>query len=120
MTNVPEDLKRLLDPREHTDPLTGPFEYLWVYDPATEKLTVEHNQGKHPAFRTTHKDLEPNAHPDSVRGFAYKIKGGWRIMDRDMHEVTDPFILKRVLSRLKGDPDPVPTPHPRYHGLPKL
>jgi hypothetical protein len=120
MSGVPEDIKKLLDPREHSAPITGPFQYLWVYDPATDKLTVEHNQGKHPAFRKTHKDLEPNAHPDAVRGLAFRIKGGWRIMDRDCHEVTDPFIVKRVLAKLKGEADPEPQPHPRYHGLPDI
>jgi len=117
MPNVPEDIKRLLDPREHTTPLRGPLLYLWVYDPATDKLTVEHNDGRHPAFRITHKDLEPNAHPDSVRGFAMKIKGGWRIMDRDVKEVHDPYIVKHVLAALKGDPPPKHISH-RYHGLP--
>jgi hypothetical protein len=116
---IPEDIKRLLDPGQNDKPDSGPIRYLWIYDPVKNKVTVEHNEGKHPAFRITHKDLEPFAtHEDAVRGYAYKIKGGWRICDRESREVADPYVVSRVVRKLEGKPDPEPGVHRRYHGLP--
>lgn len=119
MTKIPDDIKRLLDPGQDNTPESGPIQYLWVYDPLTNKVTVDDNEDKHPAERITHKDFMPDVtHESAVRGFAYKIKGGWRITDRDSREVPDPYINKLVVAALKQEPATEPEPHPRYHGAP--
>ncbi len=116
---IPDDIKRLLDPGQDADPDRGPIQYLWMYEPVNNKVLIDHNEGKHPAYRTTHKEFHPEVtHESSVRGFAYKIKGGWRITDRDSKEVKDPYLTKIVVAKLEGRPDPTPQEHPRYHGLP--
>jgi hypothetical protein len=118
MTSIPDDVKRLLDPGQSQEPITGPIQWLWVYDPVENEVHVDHNEGRHPAYHITHKDFMPHVHEDAVRGFAYRIKGGFRIVDRDSKEVTDPYIIKLVMAALKGEPTVAPKPHPRYHGLP--
>lgn len=117
--SIPEDLKRLMDPGQNRDPERGPIAYLWVYDPVDNAVHVAHNEGRHPALRITHKEHHPEiTHESSLRGFAYKIKGGWRITDRDSKEVVDPYIVKLIVAQLEGRPAPTPQDHHRYHGLP--
>lgn len=119
MTSIPEDIKRLLDPGKSTEPDAGPIQWLWVYDPVANVVHIAHNEGRHPAYRITHKDHHPEVtHESSLRGFAFKIKGGWRIVDRASKEIDDPYIVRLVVEKLEGKPDRQPEEHPRYHGLP--
>jgi hypothetical protein len=119
MTDIPPDLKRLLDPGQSPDPDPGPIQFLWVYDPVENEVHVDHNEDRHPTERITHKDFKTDVtHESAVRGFAYRIKGGWRITDRDSQEVKDPYIVKLVIAALKGEPAAQPGPHPRPHGMP--
>jgi hypothetical protein len=121
MTSIPEDIKRLLDPGKSTDPDPGPIQWLWVYDPVENAVHIAHNEGRHPAFRITHKDHHPEVtHESALRGFAFKIKGGWRIVDRDSKEIDDPYIVRLVVEKLEDKPDRQPEEHPRYHGLPNV
>ena len=116
---IPEDIKRLLDPGKNTDPDPGPIQWLWVYDPVENVVHITHNEGRHPAYRITHKDHHPEiTHESALRGFAFKIKGGWRIVDRASKEIDDPYITRLVVEKLEGKPDHEPEEHPRYHGLP--
>ncbi len=117
---IPEDIKRLLDPGQSHEPDSGPIQWLWCYDPVENEVHVTHNEGRHPAYRITHKDHHPEVtHESSLRGFAFKIKGGWRIVDRASKEIGDPYIEKRVVAALEGKDFAAPTAHPRYHGLPR-
>lgn len=121
MPSIPDDIKRLLDPGRSIDPDSGPISYLWVYDPVNNIVHVAHNEGRHPAYRITHKDHHPEiTHDSSMRGFAFKIKGGWRIVDRASKEIDDPYIVKKVVEALEGKPDHQPDLHPLYHGLPNV
>lgn len=119
MTSIPDDIKRLLDPGKSTEPDPGPLQWLWVYDPVDNVVHIAHNEGRHPAFRITHKDHHPEiTHESALRGFAFKIKGGWRIVDRASKEIDDPYIVRLVVEKLEGKPDRQPQEHSRYHGLP--
>jgi hypothetical protein len=116
-----DDIKDLQDPGKDTSPERRAATYLWVYDPAEDKLYVDHNEDKHPAHRITHAEFHQEVdHPNAVRGFAYSIKGGWRITDRDHKEVEDPYLIKLVVSTLDGAPLPTHPAHPRHHGMPAL
>lgn len=115
---IPEDLKRLMDPGQSHDPDSGPISWYWVYDPVDNVVHIDHNEGRHPAYRITHKDHHPEiTHESSLRGFAFKIKGGWRIVDRASKEIDDPYITNMVVAALEGKPQSNPEPHPRYHGM---
>jgi len=36
-------------------------------------------------------------------GYAYRIDGGWRLTDRDHNAVEDPYIMRKVMERLRGN-----------------
>ena len=117
MTSVPDEIKRLLDPGQTHDPDPGPISWLWVYSPVDNIVHITHNEGRHPAYRITHKDHHPEiTHESAMRGFAFKIKGGWRIVDRASKEIDDPYVTKMVVLALEGKPQPDPIIHPGYHG----
>jgi hypothetical protein len=116
---IAPDLKSLLPkqaaPQEEDD---RPVYYLWVFDPDTAKVLIEHNEDKHPADHVTHQDIGAHIHhPDKIQGYAYSIKDGWRITNDSHDEVKDPFVVKRVLSALRGEHPEAPLPHLRYHRL---
>ena len=94
-----------------------PFYYLWTFDPTNSKIYIDHNEHRYPAEALTHDTLAPHVtHPDRVYGYAYSIKGGWRITD-DEHNEAAPFIVERVLAALRKEHPPT-LPHPRSHGAP--
>ena len=79
-----------------------PFKYLWVFDPMDASVHIEHNEDRHPAHHLTHKDIAPQAsHPGRLEGYAFKLEGGWRIMDTDGKVVDDPYITERIRKELK-------------------
>lgn len=104
---VAEDFHELLVTKiaQKADP--RPLYYLWVYDPDTDELHIDHNEDKHPAWKHTYRTVAPHVHhPEKVRGKAWAIKGGWRIMDEDNGEV-DPYVARRVHEELrKRHPSP--------------
>lgn len=113
---VHPDLKELLPPRPEDD--DRPVYYLWTFDPQDGHVYLDHNEEKHPAHHVTHDDLAPQVtHPETVHGYAYSIKDGWRITNDERDEV-DPYIARRVLKALKGEHPEPPLPHIRYHGAP--
>jgi len=119
---TPSDpIKDLLDPGKQPEDYDGPTTWLWAYDPVENTVHIAHNENQHPSERIVHKDFVPHiTHPSSVRGFAYKIKGGWRITDRDHKPVTDPYLTEQITRALKDEPTAQPKPHHRYHGMPAV
>ncbi len=119
---LPEDFRQFLPPREaHEghDTWSGPVYWLWVYDPVANRVTVEDNEDRPRANHLTHEDIEPQAtHEARMQGYAYKIKGGYRITDDQHTEVEDPYVVKLVVAALNKEKQTQPGPHPRYHGLP--
>lgn len=100
MTEVPEDFLALY-PKLATEPDERPVYYLWVFDPQEAKVHLEHNEGRHHAEHLSHRDLAARtAHPSRVHGYAYSIRGGWRVTDWEHHPVEDPFVLKQVKKAL--------------------
>jgi hypothetical protein len=80
----------------------GPVYHLWAFDPVTAKVTIEDNESRHPAEGITHEDMRQSVyHPNAVFGYAYRIKGGWRITDEEHRPVTDPYIVNQVLRALR-------------------
>jgi hypothetical protein len=79
----------------------GPVYHLWAFDPVSGDVKVEENESKHPAQAITHEDMKTLvSHPSAEFGYAYRIKGGWRITDSDHRPVTDPFIVNKLLKTL--------------------
>lgn len=96
---VPEDIHQFFKVAEVEPGL--PVYYLWVFDPVSGKAIVEHNEGAHPTAIHDHGDLaESVSHPNRVHGYAYRIKGGWRITDWEHKPVNDPYIVREVVSAL--------------------
>lgn len=122
---IADDLAQLLPTRRvaHGERDPRPVYYLWTFDPTDGQVYLDHNEDKHPAEHITHAELAPHVtHPDKVDGYAYSIKGGWRITefgkDASQKPVEDPFIVRRVLAALEKKEPPAPLPHIRYHGRP--
>ena len=81
-----------------------PLYYFWVYDPLTGTATIEHNEGVPKAFHKTHEDIRPDVtHPSRMNGFAYQIKGGYRLTTEDDKPVEDPFVTKAILHALRDE-----------------
>lgn len=123
MTEIAEDLKRLLHlstPEGESDP---DLEFLWVYEPPAHegeegKIHLENADAEDPLDDPTHETMATHVtHPDRVEGYAYTIKGGWRITN-DEHKGVDPYIKRLVLKALRGEVPTPPLPHIRYHGDP--
>jgi hypothetical protein len=80
---------------------TGPIYYLWVFDPQEDKVILEHNEGRHPAQHIDHSHLEDLVpHPDRVHGYAYRIRGGYRVLDARHRAVEDPHVRRLVFNAL--------------------
>ena len=111
MAEIPQEFIELL-PKISSDGADDPIYYLWVYDPQEDKVRVEHNEGKHRATKIDHGRLaEETPHPGRVHGYAYRIRGGYRITDWDHSPVSDPHIKVLVQDELAGNSQP----H-RHHG----
>lgn len=82
----------------------GPVYYLWVYDPDSDDVILEHNEDKHHADHVDHADLGRRVpHPERVHGYAYRIKGGWRITTEDHKPIKDPHVIYEVVRKLKRE-----------------
>jgi hypothetical protein len=112
---IPKDFQDLLPDKAHEEPYTGPIYWAWSFNPQTAKVTLIHNDDTHPSKHRTHADIDlENTDPGRVNGYAYKIRGGYRITN-DEHKPVDPFISKRVLTLLRGHEPKDPLPHIPYH-----
>lgn len=114
MPKISEDFKSLLPPREaETDEVwKGPVYVLWVFDPMEDTVHIDHNKGRHRALTVTHSDMNPEiVHPGRLNGFAYRIKGGWRITTDEHKALDDPHIDKQVLKALRKEFPPKPLPN---------
>lgn len=101
---IPDDFKELLNFRKAFVEHRGPLYWLWVFDPQSGKVIVEHNHGKHRAEHIDHSHLaERVPHPDRTHGYAYKIQGGYRITDWEHRPLTDPFIHRAVRDALNDE-----------------
>lgn len=90
----------------------GPIYVLWVFDPMTDKVSVEHNKGRHRALAVTHSQMAPDVvHPGRLQGYAYKIQGGWRITTEEHRMSDDPHIIKQVKKALAKAFPVKPPPH---------
>jgi len=99
MTDIAPDFKELLPKQEEYD---GPIYWLWTFSPKSAKVTITHNDDRPRAHAMTHDDLEPGD-PERLKGYAYKIKGGYRITDDEHKKIVDPFIINQVLKALKDE-----------------
>lgn len=103
MSDIAQDFASLL-PKQARTPDRGPIYYLWVFDPHTAKVHLEHNEGRHHADHVDHRDLAKRVpHPDRVHGYAYRIKNGWRITTWEHRPVDDAHILESVRKALRAD-----------------
>lgn len=80
---------------------SGPVYWLWVFNPVNGVTLAKNNQDAPRADTITHSDLaEEVDHPDRLHGYAYPIRGGYRLTDWDHRPVGDPFIVKSVLAAI--------------------
>lgn len=104
MSEIPSDFKALL-PKVGAEPeaKNEPVYHLWVYDPSEDKVHLEHNDGRHAAEHIDHSHLALRVvHPDRIHGFAYRIRGGYRITDWEHRPVKDVHVLRQVKNALEG------------------
>lgn len=112
---IPEDFKQLLPKRSAEEEDDRPVYYIWVWDPEHDRVHLTHNEDRHPADHMTHDELGAGIHhPDKVFGYAYSIKGGWRITS-DEHKAPDHHIMWLVEKALRGEHPEPPLPHINYH-----
>lgn len=104
MSEIPSDFRRLLPKTgAEAESADEPIYHLWVYDPSTDKVHLEHNRDRHAAEHVDHSHLGLLVtHPDRVHGYAYRIRGGFRITDWEHRPVDDPHILRQVKHALEG------------------
>ena len=100
--SIPDDFAELLPKVAHTD---GPLYHLWVFDPHKDRVIIETPEEKPRSEHRYHVELaEDVPHPGRVHGYAYPIRGGWRITDWEHRPVEDPHIktlVRRTLDREK-------------------
>jgi hypothetical protein len=121
---IAPDLRELLPQHEAGEHEVDdrPVYYLWTFDPeGNGKIYIDHNEDRHPADALTHQTLAPHVtHPETVHGYAYSIKGGWRITDNHHNQVKGPegaYIVRRVEQALRGEHPEPPLPSIRYHRI---
>lgn len=106
MTEPPKEFLDLLPKTAQIEPLKGPIYWLFAFDPQNGVAHVEHNEGRPRANALTHTDLKqkvpatPGLEP--VLGYAYKIRGGYRLTDQDHNPIADPFVAQSVVKALKS------------------
>ena len=116
---VATDFKKLLPPRLAVEADTRPPYYLWVFDPTDGRVRLIHNGDRHPANALTHATMARDVvHPERTQGYAFPIKGGWRLTNDEHRKLEDPFIVRVVLAALNRESPPAPLPSIRYHGDP--
>ena len=103
MTEIPEDFRNLL-PKLAAEPDPGPVYYLWVFDPHNDRVILAHNRDKKPADHADHVELAKQVpHPERVHGYAYRIRGGWRVTTWAHVSVDDPHVLEVVRKKLNEE-----------------
>lgn len=109
-----EDFKKLLPKQAEINdaPWKGPVYWLWVFDPMEDVVHLHHNQGVHRAQAITHSEMSPDVvHPSREEGYAYKIKGGYRITTRKHRPVEDPHVVKKINEALRRANPTKPLPN---------
>lgn len=102
MPDVAPDFKALLPPTGID--YDGPIYHLWVFHPEDDTVSVHSHKGVHPADHVTHSQLrQVHHHPETIHGYAYRIRGGWRITDDEHHPVDDPHVVEKVIKALRSE-----------------
>ncbi len=78
-----------------------PLYYRYVYSPTTGDVDLSHNQEGHHSLVPTHGEMAlSRPESDLLTGYAYRLDGGWRILDADHRPVNDPHIIARVIANV--------------------
>ncbi len=94
--SVPDFIKEAFEGRVSAEPIKGPHMYRWVFNPQDATVELNHNHDR-PRHKTEYLTDMAAKHPhETVKGYAYRIKGGWRITDWEHKPLTDKYILKSV------------------------
>lgn len=79
-----------------------PIYYRFALKPSDGSVLLSHNQEGHPARVRTHADLAQEGNePGMVHGYAYRIRGGWRLHDYEHRPLTDPFVKAQVSKAIR-------------------
>ena len=101
MAEIPSEFASLLPKVAR---LNGPLYHLWVFNPEDGSVLIETPHEKPRSEHRYHVELGKDVqHPDRVHGYAYAIRGGWRITDWEHRPVEDPFIRHAVARKLDGE-----------------
>lgn len=86
-----------------------PTFYLFAFSPQTGEVHLTHEHESHPARSKNHQDLAHEVGETGlVHGYAYRIHGGWRLMDIDHDPFSDRFMARRIVEALKEREGPQP------------
>ncbi len=99
---IPEHVQRAVEARLSALPDPGKAIYhVWVLDPQTGSVHLSDDHDKPRRHKGHHDELAKKVghHPDRVHGYAYKIRGGWRITDWE-HKPVDRYVAKKVIEAL--------------------
>lgn len=81
--------------------MTKPVYYRWTYSPSTGDVDLSHNHECHPSKVPTHGTMcQRRPESDLSVGYAYRLQGGWRIVDGDHRPVTDPHTVAKVIEHV--------------------
>jgi len=86
------------------------IDHIWIFDPRTAEVHISDDHDKERRHKTHHKGLAEKVdhHPSRVHGYAYRIRGGWRVTDWD-HKAVDRFIGKKVVEALREKESDAPS-----------
>jgi hypothetical protein len=75
-----------------------PFYYRFSLHPEDGEVELAHNYEDVPSRVRYHSELGDS---DTYHGFAYRIKGGWRLTDWDHKPINDPFVVASVIRAIR-------------------
>ena len=79
-----------------------PFYYRFVLRPSDGEVELAHNWESPADVVRYHSDLAAEQNEDGLyNGFAYRIKGGWRLTDWEHRPIDDPFVVAQVMRAIR-------------------
>lgn len=79
-----------------------PLYYRWTYDPDAQDVELVHNDEKRRSEAEYHLEVGQRHGPHHQHGYAYRIKGGWRITDWEHKPEKDPNVKQRVIEAIRN------------------
>lgn len=99
---IPSEIKEAFAQRVGLTHPDAPVYYAWVFDARDARVHLSDDHEKPRRDKDHHDGLakKVNHHPGRVHGYAYRIRGGWRITDVE-HKAVDHFVAKQVVKSIE-------------------